>query len=825
VTAATSRLRRRGIGAGVAALVGLSGLGLSAAIPAQAVASFDLTRPADTSDRFATAASVATSAFTTSTNVIIANGDNAVDALSASYLAGTTTPILYVTSTSVPAATAAAITKLGATNAWVVGGTTAIPDSVVASLSTTTETRIAGADRYKTAVAVGTAKAAMGVKPTTAFIARGDQFADALAIAPVAAKSGIPILLTETGSLNADTLAALKAWGITNVTIVGGPSAVSENVVTSLTAQGVTSTRIAGSTRSSTATAIANTAAFGFAKTSVYVVNGFRPVDALPAAIAAAKANAPILLTEDGVLGADTQGYLTANAGTLTGGVAVGGTTVLPTSVETAAETAAKAVVSNATLAITPTESVLTGFSTTRQYSVAGLPTNANYRITLVNSANVALDSSGRYSFTRDASTSLVLPGTVASQLTVVNGVGVTGAQSVGGIAPLSNGALSFTVTTGASAAESFVPVVYVDGGASTRLEIDANNRPVEAFGVGGLTTVVPANAGIGAATIAPASLTAVSLPGNYLTTSSLRYAWDTNDVFQYQGVGISLDQFESAITLGQGLSINYAPDASGVSTFNLGAEIATTPTSLLATTTVGNYDGGTTLNDIRATFTVPATASAGTTFVLQRKVDGSADSTFATVTTATSVVNADATVSFTDSNVSAGSYVYRIRATKPVTGTVVNGDNSTPAVTVTAPADATPPKSTYAALTTSTGLAGSLDSTDATTFTFDRALAAVVTGDTIRVRDADGTIYDLINGTNATFGLNSAAAIVNGTSFPAGQVLTVTLTATPSAGAVVAAGTTAGLQFPATVIDQSGLATAGGVNWDVAGSSDITIS
>ena len=59
MTAATSRLRRRGIGAGVAALVGLTGLGF-AAVPAQADANFALTRPADSSNRYATAASVAT---------------------------------------------------------------------------------------------------------------------------------------------------------------------------------------------------------------------------------------------------------------------------------------------------------------------------------------------------------------------------------------------------------------------------------------------------------------------------------------------------------------------------------------------------------------------------------------------------------------------------------------------------------------------------------------------------------------------------------------------------------------------------------------------
>ena len=596
MTAATSRLRRRGIGAGVAALVGLTGLGLAAA-PAQADANFALTRPADTTDRFATAASVATSAFTTSTNVIIANGDNAVDALSAAYLAGTTTPILYVTSTSVPAATAAAITKLGATNAWVVGGTTAIPDSVMASLSTTTETRVAGDDRYKTAVAVGNAKAAMGTKPTTAFIARGDQFADALAIAPVAAKSGVPILLTETGSLNADTLAALKAWGITSVTIVGGPSAVSENVATSLTAEGVTSNRIAGSTRSSTATEIANTAAFGFAKTSVYVVNGFRPVDALPAAVAAAKANVPILLTEDGVLGEDSQGYLTTNAATLTGGVAVGGTTVLPQSVEDAAETAAKAVTSNQTITVTPadaatlttvSESGTTATSDDRVYTATGLNADLKYRVTLVDADNITV-TNGVVTFLKSGSTPVVANrGTVTADITVVNGVptrpdSATEVPSVGGIVP-SNGSISFRVD--GETYEQLVPVVYVDGGANTALELNEAGAPIEAFGLGGQLNYLPPAAGnLAESVFAPVDgespeILQVDKATNTLIvdlpTGPAALTYDDNDAFfittEDNDGQVVLADFEDSLTAGDSLipGTEYRETAAFQSTFVL---------------------------------------------------------------------------------------------------------------------------------------------------------------------------------------------------------------------------------------------------------------
>ena len=281
----------------------------------------------------------------------------------------------------------------------------------------------------------------------------------------------------------------------------------------------MTSTRVAGGTRTETATTIANTAAYGFAKTSVYVVNGFRPVDALPAAVAAAKANAPIILTEDGQLGADAQSYLDANKATLTGGVAVGGTVVIPAAVETAAEVAAGQQASNQAFAVAPTDAVTqtvfteSGAANTtddRTYTVTGLTAGTTYRITLVNSASIQRNADGTVPFLTSAEQDSAGRNLVAAGADIADIISVNNATPTfaGGdtesrtttVVPV-NGSITFTVD--ATAPGTVVPVVYINGasggtattgGVNPRLETTATTAGVfapasETFGLGGATT------------------------------------------------------------------------------------------------------------------------------------------------------------------------------------------------------------------------------------------------------------------------------------------------------------------------------------------------
>ncbi|WP_432493748.1 cell wall-binding repeat-containing protein [Kineococcus auxinigenes] len=486
MTAATSRLRRRGIGAGVAALVGLTTVGFSAT-SASAAPNFEITRPAQVADRFETAASVALAAFPNGAeNVIVANGDNAVDALAASVLAGTDIPILYVTSNEVPAATVAALEQLDPSTSWIVGGSAAVSAAVEGELPGTIE-RIDGATRYETAAALAqTVVDNADTAPTSVFLARGDDFADALAIAPYAAKSGTPVLLTETGALSEAAAAFLAENEITEVTVLGGTAAVSEAVVEELEANDVTVERIRGANRQATAVDIANTEAFGFSNTGVALVNGWRPVDALPASVWAAQQNFPIILTAGDVLGTEAQGYLTANQETLVTGLAIGGTGAIPASVVEAAEQAAGAVEpapTNQDFTITANDDAVVGEGSEVSYTVAGLPAG-DVTIALA-SADAVANANGVVSF--EDTDGIADLGTVGARVLSVNDTVVSSPSAVV-TTEVEAGSITFTIGGRSATEEAIVPVVFVDA-EEDGLDVGDDGAPVDAFGVGPVTT------------------------------------------------------------------------------------------------------------------------------------------------------------------------------------------------------------------------------------------------------------------------------------------------------------------------------------------------
>src|SRR3546814_14964041 len=88
-------------------------------------------------------------------------------------------------------------------------------------------------------------------------------------------------------------------------------------------------------------------------------------------------------------------------------------------------------------------------------------------------------------------------------------------------------------------------------------------------------------------------------------------YYWDSNDTFQYQGVGITQDQFESMISAADVMAVSYNPDPAGVSVFNI-TTYAAPPAVGAPQVAVLNLDGGATANDARVTYTPPAPNASG---------------------------------------------------------------------------------------------------------------------------------------------------------------------------------------------------------------------
>jgi hypothetical protein len=113
-------------------------------------------------DRFATAAAVSASAYPSGVPVVyIATGTNFPDALAAGPAARTEGgPLLLVTRTDVPGATATELQRLKPGRIVVVGGTGVISDTVISKLRSYTAgtvTRRAGADRFATAASISRA--------------------------------------------------------------------------------------------------------------------------------------------------------------------------------------------------------------------------------------------------------------------------------------------------------------------------------------------------------------------------------------------------------------------------------------------------------------------------------------------------------------------------------------------------------------------------------------------------------------------------------------------------------------------------------------------
>ena len=206
--------------------------------------------------------------------------------------------MLLVESGAIPPATAAELTALTPGRIVVLGGPSAVADSVLTALkayTTGSVTRLAGADRYATAAAISAATFSPGVG--AAYIATDIGFADALAGGAAAGTAKDPILIVQQGAIPAATAQELTRLQPKSIVILGGLAAVSAAVATQLaTFTTGAVTRVAGADRYATAVAISQ-ASFPGTAASVYLATGANFPDALAGGVAAALAPGPLLLT------------------------------------------------------------------------------------------------------------------------------------------------------------------------------------------------------------------------------------------------------------------------------------------------------------------------------------------------------------------------------------------------------------------------------------------------------------------------------------------------------------------------------------------------
>ena len=165
--------------------------------------------------------------------------------------------------------------------------------------------RLSGRDRFETGTDLSEEGFPGDGSASAVILARADGFADALSSATLAALEDAPVLLTSTDQLPESVLAeiqrVLEEGG--KVYVLGGPSAISEGVVTTLEGLGYVVVRIAGTDRIETALAVAQALVdAGEEIDEVVLANAGNFPDALSGAARAADRGAPVLLTPATVL-------------------------------------------------------------------------------------------------------------------------------------------------------------------------------------------------------------------------------------------------------------------------------------------------------------------------------------------------------------------------------------------------------------------------------------------------------------------------------------------------------------------------------------------
>ncbi|WP_421381845.1 cell wall-binding repeat-containing protein [Bacillus salacetis] len=169
------------------------------------------------------------------------------------------------------------------------------------------EERFAGDNRYDTASILSQVSWQGGAEQVV--LARGDDFADALASTPFAAKINAPILLTKDTHLPDETISEIRRLGADKVWVMGGPNAISESVITRLKNEAhVGVERIAGKNREETSLKVAEL--LGTSHQEAIVVNKEKFPDAIAIGPYAALKQIPIILTHHSKLTTESKSLL-----------------------------------------------------------------------------------------------------------------------------------------------------------------------------------------------------------------------------------------------------------------------------------------------------------------------------------------------------------------------------------------------------------------------------------------------------------------------------------------------------------------------------------
>ena len=277
--------------------------------------------------------------------VVIARDDDFADALGATGLAGTLhCPIILTDRFALSDAAREEIVRLGATNAYIIGGTGAIKTQVdddLADIGVDVKPRLWGENSYDTSLACAVEIESLGGNTGVVIIAMSTNFQDALSMSTYAYKYKVPVILQTWGPTAADRGLTDEAWDWMaykgkELIVAGGRGAISDESVSDFNVK----VRLWGETGYDTSQAIADwMVQNGYLDPGkvVFACGAQAPkgTDALAGAALGGIYSAPMLLvnTNTAMEEADTttvDGFLTDNKGDVRDVYVLGGAYVMP---------------------------------------------------------------------------------------------------------------------------------------------------------------------------------------------------------------------------------------------------------------------------------------------------------------------------------------------------------------------------------------------------------------------------------------------------------------------------------------------------------------
>ncbi|MCI5825567.1 MAG: cell wall-binding repeat-containing protein [Arcanobacterium sp.] len=237
-------------------------------------------------DRYGTSLAIAQTYFPAAEAVFVATGKNFPDALAAGPLAARQRAPMLLVGDALTNVQMNYLSGLKSPNITVLGGPSVVNRNIEAQLKHYGNvSRVYGSDRYQTAAHLalqfGAAK--------RLYLATGANYADALSGGALAAREGMPIMLTGLGA-EQTAHAVAQQLGVTETVVFGGPAVVSNAAISAMP----NARRVYGRDRYQTAAQIFSENPSGQA----FLASGLNFPDALSVVPAAGISNMPLLLAQ-----------------------------------------------------------------------------------------------------------------------------------------------------------------------------------------------------------------------------------------------------------------------------------------------------------------------------------------------------------------------------------------------------------------------------------------------------------------------------------------------------------------------------------------------